>query len=142
MTQKPSRSSRSTQVAVVVGALLILFGLRKLSELLLGSFWWNSLHQMIDQVFIYTMPAALIFAGVYLVWASKTGKLKNISLKRGKALRRSVSDKRIAGVCGGLAEYVGVDSTTVRVFVFILAVASPGFILLAYILAAIFMPRA
>src|SRR3990172_6829772 len=32
----------------------------------------------------------------------------------GRRLTRSTTDKRIAGVCGGLAEYFGVDATAVR----------------------------
>lgn len=31
-----------------------------------------------------------------------------------KKLYRSTTDRRIAGVCGGLAEYIGIDSTVVR----------------------------
>lgn len=30
-------------------------------------------------------------------------------------LRRSVHDRQIAGVCGGLAEYFGIDPTAARV---------------------------
>ena len=32
-----------------------------------------------------------------------------------KKLYRSVTDKKIAGVCGGLAEYLNVDVTVIRV---------------------------
>jgi len=31
-----------------------------------------------------------------------------------KKLYRSTTDRRIAGVCGGLAEYLGIDPTVVR----------------------------
>jgi len=31
-----------------------------------------------------------------------------------KKLYRSKTDRRIAGVCGGLAEYLGIDSLVVR----------------------------
>lgn len=41
-----------------------------------------------------------------------------------KRLYRSTKDRKIAGVCGGLAEYFGVDPTIVRV-VFV-ALALPG----------------
>lgn len=37
-------------------------------------------------------------------------------------LRRSRTDRRIAGVCGGLASYFDVDVTLVRVLVVLLAV--------------------
>ena len=34
---------------------------------------------------------------------------------RSKRLRRSATDSKIAGVCGGIAEYFGIDPTAVRV---------------------------
>ena len=56
-----------------------------------------------------------------------------------KKLYKSVKDKKIAGVCGGIAEYLDVDSTIVRLIGIIL-VFSWGSGLLAYIIAAIIMP--
>ena len=53
-----------------------------------------------------------------------------------KKLRRSKTDKMVAGVCGGIAEYLGVSSTLVRVlFVF------SGIGILAYFIAALSMPQ-
>ena len=61
-----------------------------------------------------------------------------------KRLHRSVVDCKIAGVCGGMAEYWGVDPTMVRlvwVLVIILPVPFvPAF--LGYIVAWIVMPKA
>lgn len=54
-------------------------------------------------------------------------------------LRKSRSDKMIAGVCGGLAKYLGVDSTMVRLAWAICAVFAEAGLLL-YILAAIIIP--
>jgi phage shock protein C len=57
-------------------------------------------------------------------------------------LVRSSSDRMIAGVCGGLARWLGWDATLVRVayvVVSILSAAFPG--LLVYILLWIVMPR-
>lgn len=49
-------------------------------------------------------------------------------------------DKKIAGVCGGIAEYFGWDPTIVRLAWAILAFcAGTGFV--AYIIAAIIMPE-
>lgn len=56
------------------------------------------------------------------------------------ALKKS-SNKMIAGVCGGIAEWLGWDPTIVRVgyvLVSILSVAFPG--LLVYIILWIVMP--
>ncbi len=57
---------------------------------------------------------------------------------------RSATDCKIAGVCGGLAEYFNVDSTVVRL-VWVLAVVFPIPLvsaLLGYILAWVVMPKA
>jgi len=56
-----------------------------------------------------------------------------------KKLYKSIEDKRVAGVCGGIAEYLDVDSTVVRL-ICILLVFGCGAGLLAYIVAAIIMP--
>ncbi|MGE5620514.1 MAG: PspC domain-containing protein [Sphingomonadaceae bacterium] len=56
-----------------------------------------------------------------------------------KRLYRSRTDSVIAGVCGGVGEYLGVDSTLVRL-VFVLAILT-GMSLLVYPLLWIVMPR-
>ena len=56
-----------------------------------------------------------------------------------KKLYRSSTDKKIAGVCGGIAEYMNVDSTIVRLIAVPL-VFGCGSGLLAYIVAALIMP--
>jgi phage shock protein PspC (stress-responsive transcriptional regulator) len=59
-------------------------------------------------------------------------------------LERSVRDAKIAGVCGGLAEYLTIDPTAVRLLWVILTVL-PGAIvggMLVYVIAWIVMPKA
>ena len=55
-----------------------------------------------------------------------------------KKLVRS-ANKKIAGVCGGLAEFLGLDASTVRI-VWLLCVLLGGFGLLAYLIMWIVMP--
>src|SRR5712671_2676926 len=57
-------------------------------------------------------------------------------------LTRSAVDRKIAGVCGGLADYFGLDSTAVRLLWVILTIV-PGAIVLglvAYVVAWFIMP--
>lgn len=57
-------------------------------------------------------------------------------------LRRSRSNKMIAGVIGGLARYFGFDPTVARVLYVILSVISVAFPgILVYILLWIIMPE-
>ena len=56
-----------------------------------------------------------------------------------KKLYKSRTNKMVAGVCGGIGEYFGVDPTLVRLgFVALSFLAGGG--LLVYILAAIIIP--
>ena len=56
-----------------------------------------------------------------------------------KKLARS-TNKKLAGVCGGLAEYFGFDASIVRI-VWLLCVLLGGFGLLAYLIMWIVMPE-
>lgn len=56
----------------------------------------------------------------------------------GKKLYKSEKNKKICGVCGGVAEYFNVDVTLVRLAWVVFACVAAG--ILAYILAAIIMP--
>jgi phage shock protein C len=57
-----------------------------------------------------------------------------------KRLKRSVSDKMLAGVCGGLADYFEVDPTIVRL-IFVLALLIGGTGVLAYLIMWIIVPK-
>lgn len=57
-----------------------------------------------------------------------------------KRLYKSQTDKKICGVCGGLAEFFGIDPTIVRLIWAILIVVG-GTGILAYIIAAIVLPK-
>jgi phage shock protein PspC (stress-responsive transcriptional regulator) len=59
-----------------------------------------------------------------------------------KRLTLSDTDRKIAGVCGGIAEYIDVDPTIVRLVTVVLGIITgiiPFFI--GYILAWIIVPR-
>ena len=59
-----------------------------------------------------------------------------------KKLTRSVSDRMLCGVCGGIAEYLDVDPTVIRVAYVALSLFSaafPGLIL--YIILALIIPQ-
>ncbi len=60
-----------------------------------------------------------------------------------RVLRRSTTDKQIAGVCGGMAEYFQVDATVVRLLWVILSIFCGAVIggVIAYVLAWIIIPR-
>ena len=56
-----------------------------------------------------------------------------------KKLYRSTTNKTIAGVCAGLAEYLNIDPTVVRVIWALVALSGAG--LLAYLVCALIIPE-
>ena len=57
-----------------------------------------------------------------------------------KKLKRSKSDKKILGVCGGIAKYFDVDVTIIRIL-FLIGLFCVGGGLLAYLICALIMPE-
>ena len=51
-------------------------------------------------------------------------------------------DRRLAGVAGGMADYLGIDPTIARILWVLAAFASAGMAVLAYIIFALIIPNA
>ena len=58
-----------------------------------------------------------------------------------KKLCKSNTNKKICGVCGGIAEYLNAEPTLIRLAFAVIALAA-GSGILAYFLAALIMPEA
>lgn len=59
-----------------------------------------------------------------------------------KKLYKSRTDKMLCGVLGGFAEYLGVDSTIVRIIYAVLSLFSAGFPgIIIYIICALVIPE-
>ena len=58
-----------------------------------------------------------------------------------KRLYRSTSDRMIAGICGGLGEYFGIDSTLVRLIFVFGAIFTGSALFWAYIVMLIVVPE-
>lgn len=98
-------------------------------------------------VILSIVPGAIIggllaYAAAWLILPS--GSAEAPPVYTGRRLARSTADRKIGGVCGGLAEYFGLDSTLVRLAAVILAIY-PGAIIcgvLAYIIGWLVIPPA
>ena len=68
---------------------------------------------------------------------------ETVSTSPARRLTRSATDRQIAGVCGGLAEYFGVDATPVRLVWVIVSIFGGAVIggIIAYVLAWLVIPR-
>ncbi|MEU0096646.1 PspC domain-containing protein [Kribbella sp. NPDC006257] len=60
----------------------------------------------------------------------------------GKVLRRSRNQRMLSGVSGGLAEYLNIDATLVRLGIVGLTLITGGTALIGYVIAWIVMPEA
>jgi phage shock protein C len=58
-----------------------------------------------------------------------------------RKLYRSSRDRKLFGVCGGLAEYFSIDATLLRILLIVVAVFSAGSVILVYIIAGFVIPR-
>ncbi len=58
-----------------------------------------------------------------------------------KRLYRSRTDKKLCGVCAGIANYLNLDSTVVRLIIVLVGLFTAGTALLAYIVMALVMPE-
>ncbi|WP_379132847.1 PspC domain-containing protein [Paenibacillus sp. sgz500958] len=58
-----------------------------------------------------------------------------------KKLYRSQVDKKISGLFGGLAIWLGVDATILRLIAVVLVLCSVGSVVFFYILASILVPK-
>jgi phage shock protein C len=114
------RTARNVGLALVaLGGWLLLreFGLRPLGAGILV--WpWKTL-----------APLALLVAAILLL----SPRLRELVTPGGRS-RRSVSNRILAGVCGGIARECGVDANLLRVGFVFAAMMSTGIAILAYLL--------
>jgi phage shock protein PspC (stress-responsive transcriptional regulator) len=74
---------------------------------------------------------------------SAKGLIMNYPNPQRRRLQRSRNDRWIGGVCGGLAEYLNMDATLVRVLVVLLAVVTAAMPVIAvYLLMMLLLPEA
>lgn len=143
-------------LGIIFGAILVLWGFGMLFDRMRYSMW---VPQWILPVFSFKslFAVALVAAGVFLIVnLAKKGEMPSISLPKKKSgagsapvdtsgkrrLYRSVTNKKLSGVCGGLGEYFHLDPTVVRIFWIVGTIVSqilPGII--AYIIMAFVVPE-
>jgi phage shock protein C len=69
------------------------------------------------------------------------GSNLRVSEWRGKRLCRSQKDRQVAGICGGLRDYMNCDSTLIRVAWVVVTFLSAGLALLAYLVLILVIPN-
>lgn len=145
-TGESKKNSRGgSTVTLVLGIIIVIVGVTLLFDyydLVPVSIVFRQFGQL-------ALPVIFILIGGALLLGrdkkeNRTGNVEGESVVAGvekKKLARSVRDKKIAGVCGGLAEYFEVDSTIVRLVYVALAFASFGLALILYVACAFLIPK-
>lgn len=143
--------SHGTDKKRFFGVMLILAGAFFLL-LNIGWFWGFSWWSFSRSVLL---PVLLIMLGVFFIYM-QTSKRKNHAspvsenetemnsepfVEQQKELRRSRTNRKLFGVCGGLANYFDLDPTLVRFIFVALIFISFGWGLLIYIILGIIMPE-
>jgi len=146
MPERSSESKRNT--ALIIGAILIIVGLALLADQLHYRlmFFWP--FQRFDAEIL--IAVAIIGLGLYLVLRKPSEKEAGAPGERGESgepvaysrrLTRSVSDRKIGGVCGGIAKYFNIDPAIVRVLFVVFAVAAFFLAIVTYIVMMIVVPE-
>ena len=86
------------------------------------------------------IPALVVYFIIALVMPKPPENYYQIYNNTSKRIYKS-NDKKICGVCGGIAEYCNIDSTVVRL-IFTLVFLLFGYGLAVYIVCAILFPQA
>jgi len=73
------------------------------------------------------------------VIAIRGRRIREVGMDSSRKLYRSRTDRKLAGVCGGLAQFFGVDATLIRVAFVVLAVLG-GSGLIIYLAMWILVP--
>jgi len=59
-----------------------------------------------------------------------------------RKLTRSSDDRWMAGICGGLAEYTGIDATLIRVILLVATILGAGSLVVIYLIGWLLIPKA
>lgn len=130
-----SQQERRNDWGVVAAIALIALGVWFLLGNVFGS-WWQ---EAVRQAFRVIWPLALIALGVLIYLSATRGGLGHTT--PGKRLYRS-RNRMVGGVLGGVADYLGVDPTLVRVLYVLFGVLTGfGPAVVVYIIAMIVVPE-
>ncbi len=124
---------------IILGALLIIIGFF-LGGRSLGIVPWP-LGELWDWGIKARGGIGVILLGILLIVWAQSGK-RIAAPPRGRKLYRSRGDKWLTGVLGGLAGYLGIESTVLRLaFLALVVFFDVGGLIVAYIVMAIVVPE-
>ena len=138
----PRGKQKSSTAGLVIGVIVTIVGLSLLLNVHIFSPFgsiWHSFGRL-------SLPLILILVGGALLLETGSKKAgiprdQGAEMATGGRLARSLKDRKISGVCGGIGEHFGVDPTLVRIAFVLLAIASLGLSVILYFILAFVLPR-
>ena len=120
------------------GLILVLLGVFMLGGAVpfMGWNWWPGTRFHASQ----GIPIALILVGIYLLYTFGRQPSDDTPGAE-RRVYRSRTERKIGGVCGGIAEYLNLDPTLIRV-AWVLAIVFYGAGLLLYLILLVVIPEA
>ncbi len=142
-SQEVPEKRRSNQ-AMFWGLLLISLGIILLLRQM-GLFYLLNIHHIpwsfIWAVFLIVLGIILIFSQSRTSRPTEGEEGEGVESTTGLNIFRSRTDRMIAGVCGGLANYFKIDSSIVRLLWVLATLASVGLGVLVYIILIFVFPE-
>ncbi len=113
-------------VVIIIVGILLFFR----HQPMVGMMW----HALSGNWFNILFAIALIGIGIYILLSRKDDDKKSLQNLRISGLYLSETDKKIAGVCGGIAQSVNIDSTIIRLIWVLGSLLSAGIGIILYII--------
>jgi phage shock protein C len=135
---KGLNSRKGWGVLLIVGGLILLLNAYTPKPYHLW-LWWRPLGR-------FLWPLLLVVIGLWILGSQLSisaaqREQEAVSTGARKNLYRSTSERMVAGVCGGLASFLRVDPSIVRILWVLATLASMGLGMLAYVIMWILVPE-
>ncbi|MBW2988468.1 PspC domain-containing protein [Candidatus Woesearchaeota archaeon] len=122
--------------AIIFGLIALIFLVWVLMDILLSRLSTPQKLFWVFVVFLFNIFGAML----YLIFSSTLNSSNQKGFKS-KRLLRSKKNRMIAGVCGGIGEYLGADPTIIRLLWAFFSMLSLGTGVLAYAIAWVIIPE-
>ena len=120
-------------VLLVLVGIILFFQHGNFINLIWRHFWNSGINVLLSLI--------IISVGVYLLYQKRQKISTVFGLGSEMPLSLSEKDKQLAGICGGIAESIGMDSTIIRFFWVYGTIMSVGIGLILYFVLALVLPN-
>jgi len=128
-----NKKSHFWEIILLIVGIIVILQHDYLFRTILYSFWGTSLNAIFS--------LGLVIIGVILLFQKRKDLMAFFAKEDALPLHASETDKKIAGICGGIGESVNVDANIIRLIWVFGTFMTAGTGLLIYIALAIILPK-